>query len=271
MTSLARTMGFATRDRGGRVLSSALVAGLALHGAFAVALGTQPRAQAAPVAPPTEIDFEPAPEPEPVPAPAPAPAPEPDSKQPAPAAKPLTAPAPKAAAPAAAKAGALLTAKSAAAEEPVSFVTDPDGTTYGSGVVAKAGTAEVGAEGAQAGGVPSGTGTAPAAPKVVGSGTGDAIVPASDLSRGPALREPDACKGYFPSSADDDVATVSVTVVIKPNGDVASASVVFESPKGQGFGAAARSCLLGKRFDPGLDVNGKAVTTSTKVTVRFSR
>lgn len=268
--SLEHLMGFGVRERR-RGLSIAVVAALALHGALAITLRAE-HARAAPPPPPTELELEEAPEPEPPPPePEPEPAPEEAPKIAAPAA---AAPAPKAAAPAAAKAAPLLTAnddpKSAKDDEPVSFVSDPNGTTYGSGVVAKGGTADVGANGAKAGGVTSGTGNS-TTPTAKALATGEALVPASDLSRAPSLPGADVCKGFFPASADDDVATVSLVVVVKPSGDVASASIASEAPKAQGFGQAARSCLLTKRFIPALDQSGKAVSTATKVTVRFSR
>jgi hypothetical protein len=46
---------------------------------------------------------------------------------------------------------------------------------------------------------------------------------------------------------------------------------VSESPKGQGFGPAARTCLASKRFTSALTHDGRATRTSTKVNVRFSR
>ncbi len=52
-------------------------------------------------------------------------------------------------------------------------------------------------------------------------------------SRKPTLSDPNACKGFFPSDAEDDLAQVSLLVVVKPNGQVVSASVVAENPKGQ--------------------------------------
>ncbi|MGZ5971639.1 MAG: hypothetical protein ACXWP4_28405, partial [Polyangiales bacterium] len=179
--------------------------------------------------------------------------------------------APRASAPAAAKAGKLVVAdapKAQAADEPVSFVSDPNGTSFGSGVVAQGGTAAVGAPGSKAGGVANGTGTQPAA---VAKGVGETIVAASDLSRSPSLAEADACKGFFPSSAEADVATVSVIAVVRASGQVSSASVIAENPKNEGFGKAARACLLGKTFVPGLDKGGKAVTTATRVVIRFAR
>lgn len=269
--SLDTLIGFGVRERK-RGLWIALAAALALHGALSIVLRAG-HASAAPPLPPTEVEIAEAEPPSP-----PEPAkPEPESpaeEAPKLASAPVAKAAAPARAPAAAKAAPVITAKDEIAsvgdDEPVSFVSDPNGTSYGSGVVAKAGTADVGANGAKPGGVVGATGSAPAAPaKTVA--TGDALVPASDLSRAPSLQDADACKGFFPSSAEDDAATVALVVVVRPSGDVASASIAAETPKGQGFGHAARSCLLAKKFVPGLDKSGKAVSTSTKVTVRFSR
>jgi hypothetical protein len=179
-------------------------------------------------------------------------------------------------APAAAKAGNLLTAPDDAhesgGEEPVSFVTDPNGSSYGSGVVAKGGTADVGLPGAKVGGVVT-TGKTLANPGTtfVAPPAAPTIVPAANLSRMPKLEEANACKGFFPSGADDDSADATLVVVIKPDGGVSSASVVLETPKGQGFGNAARTCLLSKRFVPGLDKSGTAVLSSTTIRVHFNR
>lgn len=265
--ALHHLIGFGTRERR-RGLPFALLAAMSVHGALALTLRARP-AVAAEVPTTTELELAEPPKPEPEPAPpVDEPKPEPIAAQ----AKAVAAPAARA--PAAAKAGALLTAneddKPARSDEPVSFVTDPNGTSYGSGVVAKGGTADVGADGAKPKGVAAGTGVAATMPKPTAK-AGDAIVPASDLGRPPSLADADACKGYFPGAADGDAATVSLMVVVKRSGEVASAGIVAEAPKGEGFGQAARACLLARRFSPGLDKSGNAVTTSTKVTVHFSR
>lgn len=255
-------------DRGNTVLAVAFVIATLAHAAFAFGTHVERRA----VTPPpvvTEIELaRPDPPPEP-PKPPEEKAPEPDAPV-APAAR-TTAAAP---APAAARAGALLTAKEPdkpvpAADAPVDFVTDPNGTSYGGGVVAKGGTADFGVAGAKANGT--GTTPAPAAPAAPVGPRGDAVTPASNLSRAARLSEPDACRGFYPGSATADEATATIAVVVRPGGEVLSASVISESPAGQGFGAAARTCLSGKRFSPALDKEGTAVTAATTVRVRFSR
>jgi TonB family protein len=91
------------------------------------------------------------------------------------------------------------------------------------------------------------------------------------LSQSPKLRFADPCRGFFPSSAHDDVATALVRLVIDPQGVVSNATVLSESPSGQGFGAAARACMLEQRLSPALNRQGRAVATAVNVNVHFSR
>ena len=63
----------------------------------------------------------------------------------------------------------------------------------------------------------------------------------------------------------------AVEMVIGKNGSVGNASVVSESPAGQGFGAAARRCMLSQTFVPALDHGGNAAATALNVNVRFTR
>ncbi len=145
------------------------------------------------------------------------------------------------------------------------FVTDPAGTTYGSGVVARGGTAEHGEHGATAasvGSAPVRTATAPPT---------DGLVAAANLSRRATLNERDACAGFYPSEANVDSGAVTLTVVVRADGAVSSSSVLSESPVGQGFGKAARACLQKKRFEPSLDRAGTAVAAATTFKLRFLR
>jgi protein TonB len=64
---------------------------------------------------------------------------------------------------------------------------------------------------------------------------------------------------------------VTLTVVVRADGGVSSASVVSESPAGQGFGKAARACIQRKRFEPSLDRSGTAVAAATTIKLRFVR
>lgn len=212
--------------------------------------------------PPVEMEFVAPPEPPPSP---------PEVAQPEePKAVATRAVAP--AAPAAARAGALHTAKADVApaqqqEEAVDFTTDPHGASYGGGVVAVGGTAAFGAVGARA--VPEGgkTPLAPASARPVG----DALTPASDLTRKPRLPSGDPCHGFFPRAAQDDVGDVSVMVTIAKSGRVSQTQLVSESPRGQGFGAAARTCLASQSFIPALDRAGNPAATAIRVNLRFSR
>jgi periplasmic protein TonB len=219
-----------------------------------------------PAPPPLEVELAapepPPPPPVPVAAPVPPDAPRPTERVPSPKAA--------AAPPEPARAGALLTAKAdpvatPAADEPVDFTNDPSLLGFGSGVVAIGGKARVGTANARLSAVPStGAGVAlrPA---------GEMLTPASDLSRKPGLGESDPCRGYFPSSATEDVATAAVMVTIGRSGAVSNVRLLSESPPKQGFGAAARSCMAGKRFSPGLDGNGNPTATAIVVNVRFMR
>jgi hypothetical protein len=171
-----------------------------------------------------------------------------------------------------ARAGALITAKddpvkTPAADEPVDFTNDPSVLGFGSGVVAVGGKAQVGLAHARPTTAAPSTGVNGVAPRP----TGEALTAASDLSRKPALGESDPCRGYFTSRATDDVASASVMVTIGKSGAVSNVRVVSESPAGQGFGAAARTCMGGKRFSPGLDRDGNPTATAIRVNVRFMR
>jgi periplasmic protein TonB len=273
MAGIARTR-FAARpraheDEDGHVALGVCFAIAALaHAAFA--LGVHPARAVPRAVVVTELELVvPAP-PAPTAPPAPAAPPAPTAPVPEP-----TAPAPRrggarASAPAAARAGALLTARSdpdreQASGAPVDFVTDPSGGSYGSGVVSRGGSAELGIAGGRA----AGTGNVPAA--VSPAGRGDGLTPAANLSRAARLTEPDACRGYYPPDTTFDVGQVTVTVVVRAGGEASSVAVLAESPSGQGFGQAARACLLSTRFSPALDKGGRAVSTAATIHVRFSR
>ncbi|MEO8182421.1 MAG: hypothetical protein ABI895_26595 [Deltaproteobacteria bacterium] len=242
----------------GRIAIAALLA-LAAH----VGLGLWAPdhvATARPLPPPVEVEIalrEPAPPlPEAVAPPEPAAPP-----------APARAAAPKAPPPAA-KAAAVMTAAPTAAEprandEPFDFTSDPTSTAFSSGVVAVGGTGTHGLEGAQLGGRGSEPARAPA--------RGDGLTAAGDLSQSPRLRAQDPCRGFFPGSARDDVATAVVRVVVTQQGVASSVSVVSETPVGQGFGTAARTCMLEQRFLPALDRQGRPAATAVNVNVKFSR
>lgn len=210
-------------------------------------------------------------------------APEPPPPPPPPVQPPISPPEPQLAAhaptvkaaaapPEPARAGALLTAKAdpvptPAADEPVDFTNDPSVLGFGSGVIAVGGKAQVGTANARPGAASPSTGASGVAPRT----TGEALTAASDLSRKPALGESDPCRGYFPSRATDDVASAAVMVTIAKSGAVSNVRILSESPAGQGFGAAARTCIGSKRFSPGLDRDGNPTATAIRVNIRFMR
>lgn len=242
--------------------------GIALAVHLAVGSWAVREQRATPHAPPAlEVELA-TPEPLPLSPPAPpAPTPEPEHA-PAPTSMAKAA----AAAPAPAHVGALVTAKAdptptPGADEPVDFTNDPSLVGFGSGVVAIGGKAEHGAPGAKLGSAPPASGTGGLAPKA----TGDALVPASDLSRKPELGESDPCRGFFPAGASEDMATAAVMVTIGKSGAVMGVQLLSESIPKQGFGAAARTCMTGKRFSPGLDRDGKPAATAIRVNIRFRR
>jgi len=195
----------------------------------------------------TIVELAPPPPPTPVEPAAPVETPKPTRK----------APVAKAQEPAAARAGALMTATADAAgdDEPVAFVTDPNGQGYGSGIVAKGGTADIG----------TGRRVGPPVPKV-GAPAAPAMARPAKLSGGG-----DVCRGFFPATATDDAATVAVQVSISANGRVTQTVVLSETPAGQGFGAATKSCLDAAKFEPAEDGEGTPMTSTLRFTVRFVR
>lgn len=250
-----------SRRRRGLTLAMLVVA-VAGHAVAGTLAPTEPAQTRLP--PPVEVEFLP-PEPPPPPPPE-APLPEPEKLEPARATR-----APVERAPEPAQAGRLLTAKPEArreqSNEPVDFVSDPNGTTYGGGVVAIGGKAAAGKAGARVGVANRGDTVEAGAKRPAGDG----LVAASDLSRAPRLNESDPCRGFFPHNASNDTAQASVLVTIGKNGGVSSARVVAENPAGQGFGQAARACMMTKRFVPALDRSGDPAATALRVNVRFSR
>jgi outer membrane biosynthesis protein TonB len=230
-----------------------VAAALALHAGLAFIRPHAPEPSRA-VAPPMEIDLsvpapatlpERAPEPQPAPAPAHAPA----------VARASPAPAP------AARAAPLLTAAPSPNADPVAFVTDPSGNAFGYGVVARGGTAT------QASAAPAGAPEGPTRPIAAAP----VSTPPSDWTRGPRLDETDPCRGFFPRHAIADVGRAALVVIIEPDGHVASATVTEESPAGDGFGEAARTCLRTKAFAPALGRQGEPTRARATVHIRFSR
>jgi hypothetical protein len=240
---------------------------LCVHG-VAFATSDRPVPAAPWSAPPLEVELAPAPVPEPPPPAAPEPLDEDPPSESVPVARPPSKAAPRPIAPtpsvaAAAKVGALLTSgETADSADPVAFFSDPNGGVYGSGVVAHGGQAAHGL---------GPTVAASVGPPAQGRGNGDGVTPAANLGRAPALDEPDACRGFFPTEAAVDAAKVDLVVVVQTEGRVTRVTIARESPEGEGFGQAARACLLSKVFTPGADRAGRAVIASTAVRVHFRR
>jgi hypothetical protein len=144
-------------------------------------------------------------------------------------------------------------------EEPVDFVTDPNGKSFGSGVVARGGTAEVGAPAARPGG------------EGIANEVGTDWAKESDLRRRPRLAEADACRGFYPRLARADRGVAMLSVKVRSSGEVAKASLVSENPVGEGFGDAAMDCVAGKVFEPGIDRRGHPANAIASLLIRFSR
>ncbi len=255
---LGELFGRASRRRG--LVVAGWVLALASHAAAAVLFANHHETAAVErTPPPVDVEFVTSPPPPP-------PAAEEAPPEPAKAATTPAAAAP----PAAARAGALHLASAAAApaqqaEQAVDFTTDPNGASYGGGVVAVGGTAAFGAPSARVTAV---AGTAPLAPP---RPVADALTPASDLSRKPQLPGSDPCRGFFPGAARDDEGSVAVMVTIGKTGRVMNTQLMSENPPGQGFGGAARTCLANQHFIPAQDREGNVAATAIRVNLRFSR
>ncbi len=206
-----------------------------------------------------EEEKPPEPEPEPEPAPkvdAPPPKVEDPYKEPEKEAPP----------PPAAAAQELLTAKS---DDPLDFSEDGFVTGKGPGgigYVAADGTAkEARNPKGRPDGAPGGTGNTPGAPVPQAA--------APDLSKPPTISGSSSWNCPFPAEADAaqvDQASATVVVTVRPDGTPSSVSVT--SDPGNGFGRAARTCALGRKYKPGLDRAGQPTTgTTPPIRVKFTR
>jgi protein TonB len=94
----------------------------------------------------------------------------------------------------------------------------------------------------------------------------------SDLSRSPMLAGNGQWDCPFPSEAARagvDSAIVMLRVEVKADSHIESV-IVLRDP-GDGFGREARRCALAKRWQAGLDREGKAAQRTTVVSVHFQR
>lgn len=232
-----------------------VAAALALHASLALLPGRAPEPPR-PAADSIEIDL-PAP---PSVSEATPPAPTAATPTSAPIRAAVSAPIPARASTTLTRAAPILTAAPSPDADPVSFVTDPSGNPFGYGVVVRGGAAtQVSAR--PGGSVPA---RQAAPPQEISTAH-------SDWTHAPRLDEPDPCSGFFPRHAVADVGRVALVVVIDPGGRVASTSVADESPPGDGFGQAARTCLGTKIFTPALDRDGRPTGATATVRIRFSR
>jgi hypothetical protein len=234
-----------------------LLLALAAHVALASALA-RPH-DAVPLAIVSEIELsELAPEPRAMPEPPPQVPPEP-APPPKPAAARVHAPRPRERVqpPTPAPAGPLLTAAATtpSADEPVRFVSDPNGRGYGSGVVARTSTPA----------------PVPIAPPAALRLAADAVTPESELQRPPSLIGGDGCRSEFPQRASADVGQVRAIAIIDAAGAMTRLELESETPRAQGFGAAARACLSHQRFAPALDKHGLPARARLRVTLHFAR
>lgn len=255
-------------DRIDRVTTAiSLCLAIGAHAAFAMSVFAAERPDR-PQPPVIRSELELAPPPPPLPPPS---TPEPEASPPtarlAPAAQAPASPPP------AARAGALMTATpeeapKGQAKDMLDFVTDPAGTSYGSGVVARGGIAEHGVEGARVAPLTTAHIDRAAPPSAAG---GDAITPAASLAKTASLAGDDPCHGFFPRETDEDSGVALVKVVVRPDGTVLRTTLLRETPPHQGFGRAAERCLSASRFSAALDKTGRAVTAEVAISVRFVR
>jgi len=204
------------------------------------------------------------PPPPPPPPPAEEPPPEPKAPPPTPAAKPVAR---EEARPAPAQAGKILT-QEPTPDEPVDltgmgFVTG-NADSYAGGVTSSTGTSAKAVHNLNAapGGVPGGTGTAPAAPP-------------PDISRPASLADgvSEWCGCRFEPDADCeqiDFQIVPIVITVAPDGSPRDVKVPKDP--GHGFARAAKQCAMKHRYKPALDRAGHpVVSTMPPIHVRFSR
>lgn len=212
-----------------------------------------------------QIDIDTTPPPPPPPAPEPPP-PEPEPEK-APPPPPQAANEPPPPPPAPAEAGKVLTSDPDP-DAPVDLTGDGFVTGNGEfrgGITSGNGTAKTAVRDmkAQPGGVPSGTGAAPAP---VAKATD------KDLSQIASPIGTSWSDCGFPAEAQlDGVEFGVVKLVVTVNPDGRAKSVTILSDPGSGFGNHARQCAMRRTFKPALDKSGQAVVSSTPpFTVKFT-
>jgi protein TonB len=109
-------------------------------------------------------------------------------------------------------------------------------------------------------------------PARVGSAKSAGTAAEPDRSRVPGVLGGLAWNCPFPPAADTDGvdhAQVTIRVDVDASGHPTRVSIL--SDPGHGFGAAARSCALGKRWTPGADRWGRPSASGINLSVRFVR
>ena len=92
------------------------------------------------------------------------------------------------------------------------------------------------------------------------------------LMRGPRLLATrDPCAGFFPGTADAKRGQVQLSVDVDADGRPHPTQILLELPRGQGFQSAAKACAAHLRFAPALDAQGRPVSASARIALRFER
>ena len=81
----------------------------------------------------------------------------------------------------------------------------------------------------------------------------------------------DRCRGYCPPRGRHNTGRVALLATLRASGAIARIEIESETPPGEGFAAAARTCLARGRFSPALDERGQPTATRARVTLRFTR
>jgi periplasmic protein TonB len=120
-------------------------------------------------------------------------------------------------------------------------------------------------------------------PGGVASGTGSAVTSSQGLRSLSGSAEPSRARAAsvwgepdwncpFPPEADINGVDRAVTTLrVELSGQGAVNRVAILRDPGHGFGAAARRCAFGKRYNPALDPQGRPIPAALVINVRFVR
>jgi protein TonB len=118
-------------------------------------------------------------------------------------------------------------------------------------------------------GAASGTGSAAASSRGSGPPSGSSEL---NLARGASVwGEPDWNCPFPPEADIDGVDRAVTTLRVELSGQGTVNRVAILRDPGHGFGAAARRCALGKRYNPALDRDGRPIAAALVINVRFVR